>query len=102
MNPSLLVGKKAIVFIDDILGTGFSIRETIENFAEYCGEKNLDDYLIYVTGILITKRAVRYLSKKVRKTKITRLITRFALFGNARTKIFHHFPEIKTEGQHWI
>ena len=73
MNPSVLVGKKAIVFIDDILGTGFSIRETIENFAEYCGEKNLDDYLIYVTGILITKRAVRYLSKKVRKTKVFQL-----------------------------
>lgn len=73
MNPGLLGGKKAIVFIDDILGTGFSIRETIENFAEYCGEKNLDDYLIYVTGILITKRAVRYLSKKVRKTKVFQL-----------------------------
>lgn len=64
MDLKLLDNKKAIIFIDDILGTGFSVRKTMENFAEHCSEKNLDNYLIYVTGILMTKRAIKYINKK--------------------------------------
>lgn len=66
MDPSLLDNKKAIVFIDDILGTGFSVRETVEKFRDRCAGKNLDGYVIYVTGILITKRAARYIRNKTK------------------------------------
>lgn len=67
MDPALLKDKKAIVFIDDILGTGFSVRGTIEKFQEHCAEENLSNCLIYVTGILMTKRAEKYIAHKTEK-----------------------------------
>lgn len=73
MSPKLLDDKKVIVFIDDILGTGFSVKRTIESFVEHCGEKSLQDCLVYVTGILMTKRAVKYINKKIKKVRVFQL-----------------------------
>lgn len=67
MDLALLDGKKAIVFIDDIVGTGISIKKIMEEFARHCNGRNLDDCLIYVTGILMTRHAIHEIDKDARK-----------------------------------
>ena len=73
MPLELLDDKKVIVFIDDILGTGFSVIKTIKSFAKHCGEEKLDSCLIYITGILMTKRAVKHITKRTKHSRVFQL-----------------------------
>lgn len=63
-DSSMLKEVKAIVFFDDILGTGFSIRNTMESFFEKNLEIDISEYVWGVSGVLMTHSAIRYIKKK--------------------------------------
>ena len=70
VNDSILNNKKAIIFIDDILGTGFSLRETIESFIEKFSISKLNNCRLGVASVLMTKRAVKYLKAKLKNLNL--------------------------------
>lgn len=58
----------AIIFLDDILATGFTMRKQIDMFLERFSDVCDETKLYYFTGILATNSAIRYVRKKM-KTK---------------------------------
>lgn len=60
---------KAIIFIDDILGTGFSLKKTIQQFIQKAIKINfkIHEYIWAVTGVFMTRSAVRFIKKKIKK-----------------------------------
>ena len=66
----ILEKSKALVFIDDIIGTGFSIRQTIDNFFAHFPNTNKQQYIWGIAGIMVQKSAVRYLEKNIKKYNV--------------------------------
>lgn len=59
-----------IIFLDDILATGFTMREQIDMFLERFGDVCDQTKLCYFTGVLATKSAINYVKKKMRTKAI--------------------------------
>lgn len=66
MGEKTLEGRKAIIFIDDIVGTGFSVRKIIVQFLKHFPGINKERYLWGMAGIMVMKSAVRYIKNKVK------------------------------------
>lgn len=64
MKASALEGKKAVIFMDDILGTGFSLRKTIDGFFSRFPQCMSAPCLWGAAGILASKNAVKYIIRK--------------------------------------
>lgn len=62
-DEDILEGKKAIIFVDDILGTGFSVKETIKVFLERFPKIDKGGYSWGIAGVMVMKSAVRYIKK---------------------------------------
>lgn len=58
-----LINMDAIIFADDIVATGFSLKETIEKFFERFPYKEFTHTKFYATGVLATKRGKRVIDK---------------------------------------
>lgn len=54
---------QGIIFIDDILGTGFTMREQMEEFFEKFKNIEKDSQTFYFTGLLATKHAIKYIQR---------------------------------------
>lgn len=67
VNDSILNNKKAIIFIDDILGTGFSLRGTIDKFIEKFSINKLNNFRLGIASVLMTKHAVGYIKSKFKQ-----------------------------------
>lgn len=59
---------RVIIFLDDILATGFTMRKQIDMFLERFGDVCDQTKLYYFTGVLATNSAINYVKKKM-KTK---------------------------------
>ncbi len=70
VNESLLRKRKAIIFMDDIIGTGFTIRGTIDEFLKRFPCILEDAYLWGVSAVLVTSNAIKYLKKKFKSTRL--------------------------------
>jgi len=57
-----------IIFLDDILATGFTMRQQIDVFIERFGDVCDHTKLCYFTGVLATNSAINYVKRKM-KTK---------------------------------
>ena len=67
VNDSILNNKKAIIFIDDILGTGFSLRGTIEQFIDKFSINKVKNCRLGIASVLMTKHAVDYIKSRLKK-----------------------------------
>lgn len=65
VNEDVIANAKAIVFIDDIVATGFTLKGTIEKFRERWGETIDSTVKYYFTGIKLTKNAIKFVKKKI-------------------------------------
>ncbi len=54
-----LIKMKAIVFMDDIVATGFTLKATIMDFFERFPYNEFEDTSFYATGVVATKRGKR-------------------------------------------
>lgn len=61
INPQLFSNKKAIVFIDDLVGTGYTIINTIEKTIDFFSQNNisLSTFQYFFTGIIINPSATK-------------------------------------------
>lgn len=57
---------KAVVFIDDILATGFSLLDTIKTFFERFPYESFSDVKFYYSAVEKTNNAMRYISRKIK------------------------------------
>ena len=69
LDMNSLKDVKVIIFIDDILGTGFSLKRTIQEFIQKAIKTNfkIQEYILGVTGVFMTRSAVRFIKKKIKK-----------------------------------
>lgn len=63
---------RAIIFLDDILATGFTMRKQIDGFLDRFSDVCDQTKRYYFTGVLAANRAIIYLRKKM-KTKAVKI-----------------------------
>ncbi len=61
---------KAIIFLDDIIASGFTMRDQIDNFLERFERVCDSSRVYYFTGVLAARNAVRYVKKKMREKAV--------------------------------
>ena len=63
VDEDIVNNAQGIIFIDDILGTGFTMREQMEEFFEKFKNIEKDSHAFYFTGLLATRHAIKYIKK---------------------------------------
>lgn len=62
-----LTNKRAIIFVDDILGTGFSLKRLINEFLELYRNNLSKDCLFGISAVFATKNAIKFIKKNIKK-----------------------------------
>lgn len=64
---NLVYNKKSIIFFDDIIATGFSMREVLRQFFTKYPVENFNQTKFYIISIFSTRRGERFIREKVIK-----------------------------------
>ncbi|MDR0905451.1 MAG: hypothetical protein LBN00_04665 [Oscillospiraceae bacterium] len=67
LKSDVWTGYKAIVFVDDIVGTGFTLSGEIKRVAE---NYSLDNKLLYYICLIPTRSGIRFIKKKCKEINI--------------------------------
>lgn len=72
-TPEIFKNKKALIFIDDLIGSGKTIKTAINNLLEYFNQNNINvfQYQLFFTGIYTSKSACSNIIKYYKKLNIT-------------------------------
>lgn len=73
MSPTVFQNKKAIVFIDDLIGSGKTIKSSINNILTYFQNNNIDrsQFQLFFAGIYVSKSASSNIIKYFNKLNVS-------------------------------
>lgn len=66
VRKEIIEKAKAVVFLDDIIASGFTMRGQIEDFLKRFESVCDDSKVYYYTGVLASRSAIQYIKKKMK------------------------------------
>lgn len=72
ISPKIFENKRALIFVDDLIGSGKTIIVSIRSFLKYFEENNIDfsSFQLFFSGIYVNKSAKNYIIKYFKKENI--------------------------------
>lgn len=73
VSPDIFKGKAAIIFIDDLIGSGKTVKASIEKLLTYFQNNNIDSsiFQIFFAGIFVNKSASKNIIKYFKNLNVT-------------------------------